>query len=119
VTRILVVDDDDILRSIVSDALRLDGYVVDSVANGHQALLAFTREQPDVMVLDLTMPLMDGPALVHTLRDQERLSRVPFVVVSADEDARAQSARLGARACVVKPFDLAELLLTIQAIAPL
>jgi CheY-like chemotaxis protein len=116
--RILVVDDDLAIRSIIADALRQDGYEVDSVCNGRQALVAFRQQRPDAMVLDLSMPVMDGPALIHTLREQTRWGRVPLVVVSAESQADGASARLGARACLKKPFDLPELLETVEAIAP-
>lgn len=117
-TRILVVDDDIAVRSIVSDALRQDGYVVDTAANGREALAAFSHRAPDAVVLDLSMPEMDGAGLVTTLREQTNWGRVPLVVVSSDSEAQAESVRLGARACVTKPFDLPEFLLTIRAIAP-
>ncbi|MBV9323942.1 MAG: response regulator [Chloroflexi bacterium] len=116
--RILVVDDDQALRSIVSDALRQDGYQVDSVCNGRQALTAFGQHRPDAMVLDLAMPVMDGPTLVRTLRDQTRWGRVPMVVLSAETYADTAGARLGARACLRKPFDLGRLLETVESIAP-
>ena len=116
--RILVVDDDVAIRSIISDALRQDGYEVDSVCNGRQALAAFGQQRPDAILLDLSMPVMDGPGLVHTLREQTRWGSVPLVVVSGELHADGASARLGARACLKKPFDLPELLETVEAIAP-
>lgn len=116
--RILIVDDDPVIRSIVSDALRQDGYDVDSVCNGRQALAAFAQHRPDAMVLDLAMPAMDGPTLVRTLRDQTRWGRVPLVVVSGEPQAQVASRQLGARACLNKPFDLPELLERIEAIVP-
>jgi CheY-like chemotaxis protein len=76
--RILIVDDDLAIRSIVADALRQDGYDVESVANGRQALTAFSHTRPDVVVLDLQMPGMDGPSLVHTLRAQTCRGIVPW-----------------------------------------
>src|SRR5919199_3344662 len=115
---ILIVDDDVGMRAIVSDALRQEGYEVDSVCNGRQALTAFGQHRPDALVLDLSMPVMDGPALVRTLRDQTRWGSVPLIVVSGEPQAQAAGARLGARACLTKPFDLPELLETVEAITP-
>jgi CheY-like chemotaxis protein len=116
--RILIVDDDLAIRSIVADALRQDGYDVESVANGRQALTAFSHTRPDVVVLDLQMPGMDGPSLMRTLRAQTCRGIVPLVVVSGAAHANATSARLGARACLNKPFDLPELLATVEGLAP-
>jgi CheY-like chemotaxis protein len=82
-TRILVVDDDLSVRSVVGDTLRREGYEVDAVGNGRQTLAAFGKHRPDALVLDLEMPVMDGPTLVHTLRDRTKWGAVPLVVVSA------------------------------------
>jgi CheY-like chemotaxis protein len=117
-TRILVVDDDPGVRAVVSDALRLDGYEVDAVANGRQALAAMGRQRPAAVVLDLAMPQMDGPTLVRTLRDQTRWGRVPLVVLSGTPGVGVTSARLGARACLRKPFQLSDLLSAVEQVAP-
>jgi CheY-like chemotaxis protein len=117
VARILIVDDDLAMRSIVADALRQDGYAVDSACNGLQALTAFRKHRPDALVLDLAMPVMDGPSLVRTLRDQTRWGGVPIVVISGRSQPQVASQRLGARACLEKPIDLSRLIETIEAIA--
>jgi CheY-like chemotaxis protein len=117
-TRILVADDDPSVRSVVRDALQQDGYQVETVNTGRQALMAFARHRPALLLLDLSMPDMDGPCLMRTLRDQTRWGRVPMVVLSADAQAPEVSARLGAQACVPKPFDLEHLLATVEQVAP-
>ena len=116
-TRILVVDDDAAVRSAVTDALRQDGYQVDAACNGQQALAAFGKHRPDALVLDLDMPIMDGPTLMRTLRERTKWGRVPLVVVSGSDDTKA-GRRLGARACLTKPFDLNELLHDVERVAP-
>jgi CheY-like chemotaxis protein len=117
-TRILVADDDPSVRGVVRDALRQDGYQVDTAGTGRQALAAFARHRPALLVLDLAMPDMDGARLVRTLRDQTRWGRVPLVVLSGVAEAPEVGARLGARACVRKPFDLQHLLATVEQVAP-
>src|SRR5437588_5727721 len=109
-SRILVVDDDPAMRGIIGDALRQNGYDVDTACNGVQALTAFKRHRPDAMVLDLVMPAMDGPTLMRTMRDQTRWGRVPVVVISGHAQAQTSSELLGARACLLKPIDLLQLL---------
>jgi CheY-like chemotaxis protein len=118
VTRILVADDDASVRNILHDALRQDGYEVDAVCNGRQALTAIARSRPALLLVDLDMPELDGPRLVRTLREQTRWGRLPFVVVSGVADAPAISSKLGACACLRKPFDLELLLQTVEHAAP-
>jgi CheY-like chemotaxis protein len=117
-TRILVVDDDPGVRRVVIDALRQDGYQVDAVGNGQQALAAFGKHRPDALVLDLKMPVMDGPTLVRTLRERTKWGAIPLVVVSGAVGAPETGSRLGARACLTKPFDLSELLYSVERVAP-
>jgi CheY-like chemotaxis protein len=118
-THILVVDDDPGVRTVVSDALRQDGYQVDAVGNGQQALAAFGKHRPDALVLDLQMPIMDGPTLVRTLRERTKWGAIPLVVVSGAVGAAEAGPQLGARACLTKPFDLSELLRSVERVAPL
>jgi CheY-like chemotaxis protein len=117
-TRILVVDDDAAVRSVVTDALLEDGYQVDAACNGRQALAAFRKHRPDALVLDLEMPVMDGPTLMRTLRERTKWGRVPLVVVSGTVGAAEAAPRLGARACLYKPFELSELLHCVEQVAP-
>jgi hypothetical protein len=76
--RLLVVDDAAV-RSVVAEALLEDGYQVDAACNGRQALAAFREHRPDALVLDLEMPIMNGPALMRTLRERTKWGRVPLV----------------------------------------
>ena len=62
--QVLIVEDDAAIRSMLQDLLRESGYAVDSACNGLQALTAFWRHRPEVLVLDLAMPVMDGPTWV-------------------------------------------------------
>jgi CheY-like chemotaxis protein len=117
-TRVLIVDDDPAVRSVVSQALADDGYQVDAAGNGRQALAVFREHRPDALVLDLEMPVMDGPTLMRTLRERTKWGRVPLVVVSGIEGATEAAPRLGARACLHKPFELSDLLHAIEQVAP-
>ena len=117
-TTVLVADDDPAVRSIIGDALRLDGYDVETVCNGRQALTALGQRPRDALILDLEMPVLDGSALVQCLRARRRCRHVPFVVVSACPDLAATGVKLGASACFAKPFDLGLLLAAIEDMAP-
>jgi len=89
------------------------------VGNGQQALAAFGKHRPDALVLDLQMPVMDGPTLVRTLRERTKWGAIPLVVVSGALSAAEAGPQLGALACLTKPFDLSELLHSVERVAPL
>jgi CheY-like chemotaxis protein len=117
-TRILVADDDAGVRNVLQEALLQDGYDVDAVSNGSQALTAIARNRPALLVLDLAMPELDGPGLVRALREQTCWGSVPVLVVSGSAETTAISKRLGARDCFRKPFDLERLLAAVEHAAP-
>jgi len=116
--RVLVVDDDSAMRSVVSDALRHEGYEVDCVCNGLQALTAFARHRPDALVLDIAMPGMDGITLMRTLREQTRWGTVPVVVISGQPEPQRFGRQLGAHACLSKPLDLSALIGCVHSVSP-
>jgi CheY-like chemotaxis protein len=104
---VLVVDDDPDAQEMVRLALGADGYLVATAANGRDALVHL-RSTADtcIIVLDLTLPQMDGPRFrAAQLRDRS-LAWIPVVVVSGSVDGAALARSLGARAYVPKPVDL-------------
>jgi adenylate cyclase len=108
--RVLVVDDHDMLRSGLSVALSAAGYVVESAPDGLAALAAVSESRPDVVVLDLRMPVMDGFATLARLRADPRTADIPVVVATAAEDQRSRILAEGAAAFVTKPIDARQLL---------
>jgi DNA-binding response OmpR family regulator len=100
--RVLVVDDDASVTRLVSLSLLDEGFEVVTAANGEEALLAVDENDPDVIVLDLQMPVMDGETFYRHLR--ERGVRTPVLVLSA-YGARSASRRMGAEDALDKPFD--------------
>jgi DNA-binding response OmpR family regulator len=107
--RILVVEDDDTLRDILAEALREDGYTVELAADGEIALELAHQWQPDLLILDLMMPNMNGEELVSTMREVEGSASLPIIVLSASRRAEEVGVRIGALAALRKPFDLFEL----------
>lgn len=103
--RILVVDDDPDVRQVLTEVLR-DHYAVTVAANGAEALDAMRQGPPDAVVLDMAMPVMDGWTFLRAYRGHPRFAQVPVMVVSAEPTACEDGRRLGAQACVPKPFDL-------------
>ena len=114
--RVLVVDDDEDVRSSLARALRLSGFAVATASDGAAALRAVTDDPPDCMVLDVTMPRMDGVAVVTALRALGH--EVPVCLLSARStvDDRVVGLEAGADDYLVKPFALAELVARLQAL---
>jgi CheY-like chemotaxis protein len=108
--RVLVVDDDTVLRDLLAEALTDDGYDVCTASNGADAFdyVQQERRQLDLVLLDLMMPIMDGRAFLHECRNLDWWSDVPVVVLSAAYRMQSSAAELGAnvRATLAKPFDL-------------
>jgi CheY-like chemotaxis protein/anti-sigma regulatory factor (Ser/Thr protein kinase) len=107
--RILVVDDDRALLDATSSVLRDWGYAVDEAVDGETALRLLRAAKPDLMLVDLMMPVMDGGALVVRMRQDGLAEAVPLVVFTADRDANARAKELNAVAALRKPFSLEEL----------
>ena len=116
--RVLVVDDDRTIRGFVADVLADEGYEVKTAGDGSEALAVSREWRPDLIVLDLMMPVMDGWTFRARQRQEDELASVPVVVTSA-----ATTLRINRRAlepCVVlpKPFELDALLGAVQSCAP-
>jgi CheY-like chemotaxis protein len=105
--RVLVVEDEDTIGEVVSDVLRLEGYEVRRARNGREALEILRGWLPEMIVLDLMMPVMDGWAFRAAQRQLDGdAAHVPVIVLSGAREARARAAELGAVEALSKPFDL-------------
>jgi two-component system, OmpR family, KDP operon response regulator KdpE len=113
-TRILVVEDDPSLRRFLCTSLDAHGYGVSEVATGQEALRRIPLDRPDVVVLDLGLPDLDGVDLVGRVREW---SEMPIIVVSSrdSEASKIQALDRGADDYVTKPFSMGELLARIRA----
>jgi len=114
-TRILAVEDDERIRSAVKLALEDEGWTVDEAESGEQAIEMFQRSNPDVVLIDIMLPGIDGFELCRTLR---RTSDVPVVMVTARNDTHDIVAGLeaGADDYLTKPFAPKELSARIRAL---
>ena len=110
--RILVVDDEMINREILGNML-CDGYEVSYASNGQEALdiLRGTEESFSLILLDLMMPVMSGDEVLNICRSDPKLSSIPIIVLTQDEDAEASSIRSGADDFIKKPYNLPEVIL--------
>ena len=119
---ILVVDDDPDIREIVTEVLSLEGYPVHAATNGAEGLQAIEvlrAKDPEcrpLVLLDMRMPILDGWGVARKMK--KRGLQVPIVVMTAARDARAWAAEIGADGCLPKPFELADLLTTVQRLRP-
>ena len=113
--RVLVVDDDDDIRLLLEELLRGAGYAVETARDGRDALRTFHASPTDLVVLDLSMPELDGFETLERLRD---LSDVPVILLTArtGEIDKVRGFRAGADDYVVKPFGRQELLARIAAL---
>jgi two-component system, OmpR family, response regulator PrrA len=114
--RVLVVDDDEAIRTALERALSLEGFVVAAVDGGRAALDAVAADPPDVLVLDVVMPDVDGVAVARTLRDQGR--ELPILILSALDEVsdRVAGLQAGADDYLVKPFAVDELVARLRAL---
>jgi len=108
IARVMLVDDDPDIRFIAELSLsRIGGWEVVLASSGPEALVALEREQPDVLLLDMVMPGMDGAAVMRALQQDEALRGLPviFLTGKAQDHELAQYLALGAAGLIEKPFD--------------
>jgi two-component system response regulator ResD len=114
---VLVVDDEPTIAEVVARYLERAGYSTRVAADGVQALEAVARQRPDLVVLDLMLPGIDGLEVMRRLREQDR-ERIATILLTAkgEESDRVVGLRLGADDYVVKPFSPAELVARVDAV---
>ena len=108
---ILVVEDFEETRSAIKLLLELRGYRVLEAVNGHEAVEIARRERPDLVLMDLSLPLLDGFAATRSIREETQLRDVPIVAVTAHAtpDYRVKAFAAGCDEFVTKPIDFDKL----------
>ena len=114
--RILVVDDERPVREALERALRLEGYEVETVADGQEALFTVARRGVDAIVLDVLMPVMDGLETARKLRRQGNSTPILMLTARHEVSDRVAGLDAGADDYLVKPFALEELLARLRAL---
>ena len=114
--RVLVVDDEPGIRATVSAMLEIEGYAVAEAMNGAEALAFVESDPPDLILLDMRMPVLDGWGFAAEMR--RRGHRIPIVVMTAARDAARWAAEITATAFIAKPFGYDELIRTVEESAP-
>jgi two-component system, cell cycle response regulator DivK len=108
---VLVVEDFEDNRFMMRRLLEMSGYRVVEAVNGEQAVEVAQRERPHLILMDLSLPLLDGLAATRRIRQQEELRRVPIIAVSAHDtsDFHADALAAGCNDYVTKPIDFEQL----------
>ncbi len=114
--QVLIVDDDNAVRTLICMALSEEGYEVSSACTGLEALRRVDTLQPDLVISDVVMPDLSGVEMLEGLRNRRETKDVPVILVTASEDKTifAKGVSLNARHYLNKPFELDQLLLKVR-----
>ena len=112
---VLVVDDEPTIRGFLRLVLEDEGYTVETATDGCDALTKARNGSPDAILLDVLMPVLDGPGFILEWRDSPAWASVPVLLMSV-EDAPVHPETLGACGMLLKPFDLDTLLRKLASI---
>ncbi|MEX1071858.1 MAG: response regulator [Anaerolineales bacterium] len=117
-SRILIAEDQTDLREMIATSLELSGHSVISTSDGQQAVEQAEQLRPDLIILDLNMPRLDGHQVCARLKAQDKFQRVPILIISAygSPDLIEASIRLGALEFISKPFELDHLIRRVDAL---
>jgi len=116
--RILIVDDEPNILTAISFLLSQKGYEIEKAVNGKQALQKAEATIPDIVILDVMMPEMDGFQVARRLRQKAKFDnlRIVFLTARGTQEDRFQGYETGGEVYLTKPFDNDELLLTVQEV---
>jgi CheY-like chemotaxis protein len=115
---ILVVEDDESTRRVITDVLEDRGFRVAAAGNGAEALTVLDQAHPDLMVLDLLMPVMHGWDFMERYAEKTGGQPLPIVVVSVNRALPRSFSRLGVRTLVPKPFQVDDLVAAVEQALP-
>ena len=103
---VLVVEDESYLCELLSDVIESEGHTARKASNGLEALERMKERKPQLVLLDLMMPIMDGWEFMEALRANPQWDGVPIVIITAIYDVKRTQEETGARAVITKPFDI-------------
>ena len=115
---VLVVDDDPDILEALSEILEAEGFSILRARNGREALERLRPDPPQLILLDLMMPVMDGWEFAQRLRQLPDVADIPIIVLSADRNVGNKAQELGAAGHLAKPFELNDLLDLVRRALP-
>ncbi len=115
---VLVVDDDPDILEALSEILEAEGFSILRARNGQEALDQLESGHPELVLLDLMMPVMDGWEFAKRMRQRPPSSQVPVIVLSADRNVGTKAREIGAVGHLAKPFELNDLLELVRGSLP-
>jgi DNA-binding response OmpR family regulator len=116
--KVLIADDEPALRSLLKTNLSFEGFVTLTASNGEEALKVIREEAPDVVLLDVMMPVMDGWRVLEELsKTDNKHTRVILITAKASSEAQLQGWELGCDEYLTKPFDLDVMIARILEVA--
>ncbi len=119
-SKILIAEDQADLREMIVLTLRLAGHDVADAPDGEAALLMALQLRPDLIILDMHMPLLTGWQVCEKLRADQSMHRTPILLISgmADREEIQAGLQAGAQECMRKPFELSQLMQRVEALLP-
>jgi DNA-binding response OmpR family regulator len=117
--RVLVVDDDEVIRQLIAVNLTLEGFEVETAVDGKDCLEKVGDVKPDVITLDVMMPRLDGWVTATQLRRNPETAGIKVVLITAraQEDDRSRGRQIGVDAYLTKPFDPAEMIRVVRELS--
>ncbi len=117
---ILIIDDDPDIRELVNAHLSNAGHSVQEAKNGQDGVAQASNDHPDLIILDINMPVMDGTRVMQALRGDESTAKIPVIALSvmSTSDMRDDMYNFGCDAYVLKPIDFDVLLGQIKSLIP-
>jgi len=113
--KILVCDDDPGIIDLLGVILEDTGHDIITEINSLNVPALIEREKPDLLILDLWMPVVSGDQLLQMVRKNPDLENIPVIIISASRDGKAIANKFGATAFVAKPFDIDDLINTVES----
>lgn len=116
--KILIIDDSELVLAMARDALEQAGYLVLTATNGIEAnRYIFSKERPDLIIMDIMMPMLDGNKKAKLLKENEVSRDIPILLLSSKSEAemRALMAEAGANGYILKPFSAAQITETVRS----
>ena len=106
----MICDDDLGILEVVEMMLEIEGYTVFKESNSTNLLSEIKRVSPDLLLMDLWMPVLSGDQILKIIRSTEELKKLPVIILSASVDGREISSEAGANAFIPKPFNMDEMI---------